>query len=127
MGCPTALVTAVAAVITSPGALLTLTPKMAPFLHFLSAGGVKKGSRERITARIPVNIIEPFDVREQVFLRGGYLGDRARCGFSRREFHVGRVDEAALPVCAVVVLKLRVALLGFQVLPAALPAGDKSE
>ena len=40
MGCPTGLVTAVAVVITSPGALLTLTPKMAPFLHFLSASGV---------------------------------------------------------------------------------------
>ena len=48
MGCPTGLVAAVAAVITSPGALLTLTPKMAPFLHFLSAGGVKKSKSEGI-------------------------------------------------------------------------------
>ena len=42
MGCPTGLVTAVAVVITSPGALLTPASKMAPFLHFLSAGGVLK-------------------------------------------------------------------------------------
>ena len=41
MGCPTGLVTAVAVVITSPGALLTPTPKMALFGRIPRAGGVK--------------------------------------------------------------------------------------
>ena len=41
MGCPTGLVTAVAAVITSPGALLTPASKMALFGRIPRAGGVK--------------------------------------------------------------------------------------
>ena len=40
MGCPTGLVTAVAAVITSPGALLTPASKMALFGRIPRAGGV---------------------------------------------------------------------------------------
>ena len=42
MGCPTALVTAVAAVIFSPGALLTPTPKIALFGRIPRAGGVNR-------------------------------------------------------------------------------------
>ena len=41
MGCPTGLVTAVAAVFISPGALLTPTPKIALFGRIPRAGGVK--------------------------------------------------------------------------------------
>ena len=41
MGCPTGLVTAVAAVIFSPGALLTPTPKIALFGRIPRVGGVK--------------------------------------------------------------------------------------
>ena len=42
MGCPTALVTAVAAVIFSPGALLTPAPKIALFGRIPRAGGDKR-------------------------------------------------------------------------------------
>ena len=42
MGCPTGLVTAVAVVITSPGALLTPASKMALFGRIPRAGGVKR-------------------------------------------------------------------------------------
>ena len=42
MGCPTGLVTAVAVVITSPGALLTPASKMALFGRIPRVGGVKK-------------------------------------------------------------------------------------
>ena len=42
MGCPTGLVTAVAAVFISPGALLTPTPKIALFGRIPRAGGVKQ-------------------------------------------------------------------------------------
>ena len=40
MGCPTGLVTAVAAVFKSPGALLTPAPKIALFGRIPRAGGV---------------------------------------------------------------------------------------
>ena len=58
MGGPTALVTAVAAVITSPGALLTPAPKMAPFLHFLSAGGVKSQTFRNLYLPIFIKILQ---------------------------------------------------------------------
>ena len=45
MGCPTGLVTAVAAVFISPGALLTPTPKIALFGRIPRAGGVKLWSK----------------------------------------------------------------------------------
>ena len=43
MGLPTGLVAAVAAVVFSPGALLTPTPKIALFGRIPRAGGVNKG------------------------------------------------------------------------------------
>ena len=75
MGCPTALVTAVAAVIFSPGALLTPAPKIALFGRIPRAGGVNSHHvHDRLSAGAIFGYWEAWAPRKTIHCLKTHLG-----------------------------------------------------